>query len=224
MSDAEELAKESPGDESFSSSVLESDARWSIVVNGVRYFGNERPGDMSSFGIANSSENAPAEHVETTKERNRRLLMKDRVIQAGRKKARKSKRAIRFNKSQKLLTVVEEDTLGDVGINAADTPGKNDTEEATSGNNANLRIAAKGERHHHIEHVLKKRTKVARRVGRTQRLICCENSKRLRFVVKITFGNWISALWPVENIIRLYSCSAFRYTAFKSNRRYKPGD
>ena len=150
--------------------------------------------------------------------------MKDRVIQAGCKNTRKSKRAIRFNKSQKLLTVVEEDTLGEIGISAADTPGKNVSEEVMSGDNANLKKAAKGERYHHIEYVLKKRTKVARRVGRTQRLICCENSKRLRFVVKITFGNWISALWPVENIIRLYSCSAFRYMAFKSNRRYKPGD
>ena len=75
---AEELVKVSSGDKSFGSSILECNTRWSTVVNGVRYYGNARFLGASSFGTADASEDTSEKREETTKERNRRLLMQDR--------------------------------------------------------------------------------------------------------------------------------------------------
>ena len=80
---AEKLVKVSFGDKSFGSSILECDTRWSTVVNGVRYYGNARFLGASSFGTADASEDTSEKREETTKERNRRLLMQDRSFQAG---------------------------------------------------------------------------------------------------------------------------------------------
>ena len=66
--------------------------RWSIVVNGVQYFGCAKPKGSLPFRNADADEDAPGTHVETIKERNRRLLLEDRIVQSGRKKARDVKR------------------------------------------------------------------------------------------------------------------------------------
>ena len=85
---------------------------WTIVVRGTRYIGNARPGFNSSLLEATDAKDANAEfHVETTKEQNRRLLMKERTIQARGKKSRKTRRSRRPFCNVRTLIAVEEDVV-----------------------------------------------------------------------------------------------------------------
>ena len=83
---------------------------WTNVVNETRYFGNARPEGNSSFlDDIDAKEGTPEQDEETTKERNRRLLMQEHTVQAGRKKIRKTKRPVRrFDPIQTLQTVEED--------------------------------------------------------------------------------------------------------------------
>lgn len=97
---------------------------------------------------------------------------------------------------------------------------------SVSGNNMNRKDSTdtEDERRQQVVRILKKRTKLSQRAGRVRRQNGCGSTEKIRPRVEITFGSWAIESWPVENIIRLYSCSACRYGMFKSNRRYKPGD
>ena len=64
---------------------------WCGVVNGTRYFGHLRSG--SSFGLKWQNKDAVVDFPqETKKERNRRLLLREQGIQAGKAKIRRSRR------------------------------------------------------------------------------------------------------------------------------------
>ena len=141
------------------------------------------------------------------KERNRRLLAQHRELQQNSAKCRKTRISAKCRKYESNLRKVKEEEV--VAGEPCGTPG----------NNSDKRDPADDERRRCIDQLLKKRTRVARRTG--QRKL---HRRKIKPRVKIRFGSWAITLWPVENIIRLYSCSAFRYVMFKSNRRYKPGD
>ena len=90
-----------------------------MVVNGVQYFGCTKPKGSLSFGNSDADEDTPGTHVEIVKERNRQLLLQDRIVQAGRKKVRNAKCLGTFSSHpEKLQTVEEEKSLGERG----DTP------------------------------------------------------------------------------------------------------
>ena len=103
---------------------------------------------------------------------------------------------------------VSRSTVGDGGVRDNNSDEKNPTED---------------ERRRQMAQILRKRTRSSQRVGRFRRQICGGSTERTRPRVKVMFGSLVVS-WRVENIIRFYSCSAFRYAMFKSNRRYKPGD
>ena len=154
--------------------------------------------------------------METIKERNRRLLREDRIVQLGHKKVRDTKRLGTCSiHIQELQTVEEEDSLGERGDISDVT-----FEESNLASCDHLR---------EVEIILRrkfrgKRARMSHRVGKVGRQKYCGHTVRIKPRVKITFGSCAIASWPVETIIRLYSCSASRYTMFKSNRSYKPGD
>ena len=191
--------------------------RWSMVVNGVQYFGCTKPKGSLSFGNAGTDEDTLLTHMESVKERNRRLLLQDRIVQAGRKKVRSAaKRLETFsNHPQKLQTVEEEKNLGERGDSPDDSFVESDLVSHDQLREVEIIMRKK---------FRGKRTKKSNRVGRVVRQTCCGNTVRTKPRVEITLGSWAGPSWPVENIIRLYSCSASRYAMFKSNRRFKPGD
>ena len=87
--------------------------RWSIVVNGVQYFGCAKPKGSLSLGNADANNGTPGTHMETVKEPNRQLLIQDRIVQAGRKKVRNTKCfSMCSSHVQKLQTVEEEKIWG----------------------------------------------------------------------------------------------------------------
>ena len=208
---ADELIKESFGDKSFGSSVLECDTGWSTVVNGVRYFGNAMFQGASSFGTADASEDTSEEREETTKERNRRLLMQDRSIQAGQKKAKRSKRSSRnFTQARKMQTVVEEDSSGESGITVDNTPRENNAPSC-----ARLK---------EVKAILRSKGRLSVKTGRVRRQHRRKIKVRGSFARGALFEFRRLATQYFSRIVTRYSCSAVRYARFRSNRRFKPGD
>ena len=119
---SETLTKETLEDELCDTSICGCKTRWSMVVNGVQYFGCAKPKGSLSFGNADADEDTFLTHMESVKERNRRLLLQDRIVQAGRKKVRSAKRLGTFSSHpQKLQTVEEEKSLGERGDSPDDS-------------------------------------------------------------------------------------------------------
>ena len=184
--------------------------QWSIVVNGTRYLGHLRSGEMwasSSVGPDYTGEETSAvSGGETTKERNRRLLLQHRKHQQRAAKVRRRKR-----KTECSLHVIEE-------------------EGVTTGT---LRDSA-GEDHDFISSeiivmrqdivsFLRRRRTVSRR-GVRNRGKGASGVRRTSPIAKIRWVGWFMMPQAWVRVIQLYSCSASRYLMFGSNRRYKPGD
>jgi len=184
---------------------------WTVVVNGMRYIGNSRPRGNSSFSeIAESKEDSSAPIGETTKERNRRLLIQERAAQAGRKKVRKTKQSGRcFNQVQTLQTV-EEDSLVEEHSIAID-----DTEEEEPKACNCLREA---------EIVLRRKV----RLLTNNKKVRSPQQKKIKLRGSSVRGTmsecWRLATREFSYIIRLYSSLAVKYVMVPSNRRFKPGD
>ena len=192
--------------------------QWSMTVNGTLYIGNVQSERRPETAVDDKDEIVAETPGETTKERNRRLLTQHRESQRLAKVSKPKHSGKHRNYKGKLREIKEEavtaetvrrSTEGDGGVRDNNSDEKNPTED---------------ERRQQMAQILRKRTKSSQRVGRFRRQNCGGSTKRTRPRVKIVFGSWVGASWRVEDIIRLYSCSAFRYAMFKSNRRYKPGD
>ena len=184
---------------------------WTMVVNGTRYVGNSRPMRNSSFlRIADAKEDSSELIGETTKERNRRLLIQERTFQAGRKKVKKRKRSVRHAKQVQTLFTVKEDSSVEKRSIAIDV-----TEEEES-------VTCDCSREAEI--ILRRKVRLfsnTKRVRRSQRKKIKVREPSVRGMM---LGHWRLATREFSYIIRLYSCSAVRYAMFRSNRRFKPGD
>ena len=208
---SEMTAKEPLDDGSFSVTICGCEAKWATVVNGVRYYGCARPKSSSSFEIADVNEDPPGTHGETIKERNRRLLLQDRTVRAGRDKVKNTKRSDRCSGQVQKLRTVEEVGRPDEGdISACDTLAENDS---------TIR-----DRLREVESMLRRKVKgpsSSRRDGHPhQRKIKVKGPS----VRGTTPRVWRLVVREFSYVIQLYSCSAVRYAMFRSNRRFKPGD
>ena len=198
---------------------LNLDNRWSMVVNGTTYIGNARPGGNSLFGMEKDCSGDSPIHHATNKERNRRLLSEYRKSHTNLPKSKKLKQAGKHLNCKKELQIIREEN-----VTAEAMKDSVEGDGSVSGNNMNRKDSTEDERRQQVVRILKKRTKLSQRAGRVRKQNGCGSTEKIRPRVEITFGSWAIESWPVENIIRLYSCSACRYGMFKSNRRYKPGD
>ena len=95
------------------------------MLNGTRYIRHARPKGNSSFlETTDAKEGVSEQDGETTKERNRRLLLQERNAHAGWKKVTKRKGSVRrFNQTQTLQTVKED-------VSVEGTSGATDVAEA----------------------------------------------------------------------------------------------
>ena len=88
---------------------------WSIVVNDTRYVGHLRS-EKSSVSKLEDTDGAVcfcSPHPETTKERNRRLLIQDRLVQAELEKTVKSKHSSKCSRCVGMLLVIDEEYATD---------------------------------------------------------------------------------------------------------------
>ena len=67
----------------YSSSFSGGCVEWSVVVNGTRYFGHLRQERRFVSKLEDVDDSVGSSPSETMKERNRRLLIRDRLVQAG---------------------------------------------------------------------------------------------------------------------------------------------
>ena len=150
------------------------------------------------------------------KDRNRRLLTQERKSQSL-KRVRRSKQSGKHAKHSPRLMVIKEEANGS---DEEDCKSEAEISSAVNLSNQEETIEDVGSRE--IVSMLKKRTVKCRHGTRVRSRI---KTKKNRSLVKLTSVVGRSSL-PVifSKIIRLYSCSAFRYAMFRSNRRYKPGD
>ena len=186
-------------------------AKWATTVNGVQYYSCARPKSSLFLDIVDVNEDPSRSDGETTKERNRRLLLQDRTFRAGRRKIKNIKRLGRCSSHAQELQTVEEMDISVEGL-----PGVIDTteeEESTTGSSLReidievcrkIRSLGNAKR---VRHPHRKKIKV-----------------RGPSVRGVTPGYWRFAAREFSYIIQLYSCSGARYAMFRSNRRYKPGD
>ena len=201
------------GDSSTSSdgNLGDENLNWTSVVNGTRYVGNFRPTGNSSFPeIADAKEDSSELIGETTKERNRRLLIQERIFQAGRKKVKKTKRSVRNSNQVQTLQTIDEDTWFEGRSIATDV-----TEEEESMSCVCLREA---------EIVLREKGRLLRNTKRVRRRQRKKMKVRGSSVRGMMVGYWRLAKREFSYIIQLYASSAVRYARFPSNRRFKPGD
>ena len=88
---------------------------------------------------------------------------------------------------------------------------------------ATVNDAASDVRRREVEEILRAKIRSSGSTKRTsrkpQKKINHGRVKRCR-----EFGRSHAVGYRFANIIRLYSCSAFRYVTLRSNRRFKPGD
>ena len=100
------------GSESASTPVIIADsssisscgsAKWSLVVNGTRYVGHVRPERNIVTEFEDKDNSVGPILLETVKERNRRLLVRDRIIQARLNKTRRSRRPRNCSKQVEIL-------------------------------------------------------------------------------------------------------------------------
>ena len=189
---------------------------WSMTVNGTRYVGHSRPTGNSSFlNIADGKEDCSELLVETTKERNRRLLVQERISQAGREKVKKTRRSVRHsNQIQTLLTVEE-----DGSVEGSSVEGRSVVIDVAEEKKPTICDGLR-----EVKLVL--RTKV--RWSRITKNVRCSQRKKIKArrlsIRGAIVGHWKLATREFSYIIRLFSCSAMRYATFRSNRRFKPGD
>ena len=117
---------------SLGATICGCNAKWATTVNGVQYYCCARPKSSSFLDIADVNEDPSQSDGESIKERNRRLLLRDRAVRAGRNKIKNTKRlSRRFNHVRELQTVEE------IGISVERLSGKIDIseeEESTTSN------------------------------------------------------------------------------------------
>jgi len=202
-----------------SCSVSSSDsAEWSLVVNGTRYFGHLRPERRFVTDLEDMNDSGGRFPRETTKERNRRLLIQDRVNQARLDKARRSRRVSKCSKQVELLRTIKEERL----------PGKGDRDESGGRGVRDDDIAVVDDSSSHlrrreIEAILRRKFRLFGVTGKAKRRFR-KRVKQGRVKRTRWFGRCNTARQRVAGIIMLYSSSASRHAMFRSNRRFKPGD
>ena len=97
----------------YNSSCESSD--WSIVVNGTRYLGHLRSGGGSVSESEDTDHAVTSLVQESTKERNRRLLIRDRLIQAEYNKSRGRRRPSKRSKQMETFRPIEKEQFTDKG-------------------------------------------------------------------------------------------------------------
>ena len=189
---------------------------FSVVVNGTLYTGAESATNSSFCGDDSISSEDSDFEGETMKDRNRRLLTQERKSQSL-KRVRRSKQSGKHAKHSPSLMVIKEEANG-----SDEEDCKSEAEISSAVNLSNQEETIEDVRSREIVSMLKKRTVKCRHGTRVRSRI---KTKKNRSLVKLTSVVGRSFLPVVfSKIIRLYSCSAFRYAMFRSNRRYKPGD
>jgi len=189
----------------------------SVVVNGTRYTGHLRSGEMwasSSVGSDDKGEETCAvSKGETIKQRNRRLLLQHREDQQRAAKVRRRKR-----RTECSLHVIKEEGVTTSTFSAAAGADHDSIGSEPEGGNSALMVMRQD-----IVSFLRRRRTVSRR-GRIDRGQGARAVRRTRPIVQIRFVGWDAVSRSCVGVIQLYSCGASRYLMFGSNRRYKPGD
>ena len=161
---------------------------------------------------------------ETKKERNRRLLLWDREMQAGKTKIRRPRRMRRNTKEVVELQLSGREHTTDKGSSSISKVREEKVDDGT-GMAKIMTVVQGGE----VERFLRRKLKLSCGAGRTRRM----TRKMIRKVKKVRqesirnvrwFGQYDKAGQIFAYIIGVYSCSAFRYALFGSNKRFKPGD
>ena len=188
---------------------------WSIIVNGTRYIGSQRSGTSSHCDLSEESDSSEARE-ETIKERNSRLLTQDRINRARLGKFKISKRR-NTHHVEKLQVVKEDDVMDD------EERGASKEVRVLVDNVATVDSSKSYFGQTEVESVLRRKI---RRYGGAKRASRQLRKRIHQRNVGFTsgFGWHNTAVQAVTDIIKLYSCSAFRYAMFGSNRRFKPGD
>ena len=183
-----------------------------MVVNGTQYVGHARPGGNTSFETEKNCSEQLIVREETTKERDRRLLIQHRKSLVNFKKPKKSRRAGKHLKCErKLQRIKEEDVTFDAKQCAAE-----DDSGVVKSESQQERTDAIGNGRRRAELVLRKKFK-----GWSGRRMIKVKGPSVRGVISVV---WALVVREFSYAIRLYSCSAVRYARFRSNRRFKPGD
>ena len=179
-------------------------------MNGTRYVRHSRPErELSHAEVTEAKEDNAELRGETTKEQSRRLLTRERTLQAKRRAVGKTKRSGRRSFHVQELQTVEEDGLGkgrtsEDGVEEDETPTCDRLREVE----IILRTKVKG-------------TNNSRRDGRPHRRMIKVKGPSVRGVISVV---WTLVVREISYAIKLYSCAAVRYARFRSNRRFKPGD
>ena len=205
-------------------SLMGGSVNWCGVVNGTRYFGHLRSG--SSFGVKWQNKDAVVDFPqEAKKERNRRLLLRDREMQAGKTKMRRPRRMRRNTKEVVELQLSERGHISDKGGSSNFKVREEKVDDGT-GMAKIMTVVQGGE----VERFLRRKLKLSCGAGRTRscriggimRRIRKRGRKKKR--KRIRWRGWRVVRKNFTRVVKWYSCSAVRYARLKSNRRYKPGD
>ena len=203
-----------------SSSISSSGSdEWSLVDNGTRYFGHLRPERRFVVDLEDMNDSVGHFPRETTKERNRRLLTQERLIQARLDETRQSRRASKHSKQVEMLRAIKEERL----------PVKGDRCKTGGGavrddNGAVMDDSTSYARRREVETILGRKFRLSGGTRRTRRRFRKRANQGRRVERVRWFGRCNATGQTVADIIRLYSCSASRYAKFWSNKRFKPGD
>ena len=193
-------------------------ARWSTVVNGTRYVGRWRPGSSEVCGVACSVSPGTMSPGQARRERNRRLLKEHQELQQRVVKVRGLKHSSSNRRSTSRPQAIKEEDVLELKRRGSGV----ERSSCSSDDKSQQEVEEYSERLKICRLVLRERTLVSRRVRRFRKPVR-KSARGTRLSDKDLSGSWCRALWTSVIIIACYSCSAFRFSVFRSNRRYKPG-
>ena len=198
---------------------------WSIVVNGTRYLGHLSSGGGSIPELEDTDHAVASSSQETTKERSRRLLIQDRLIQAGLDKSRRSRRPSKRSKQMAKFRAIKNKHVTDKGGKSTFGRGDVVSEDGAAVDvlTSHVKDSTTYARQREVKIILERKIRLL--FGRKQVRLQFRKRINKRGIKRTRMFGWYNpAGLLVIGAIKLYSCSAFRYTMFRSNRRFKPGD
>ena len=185
--------------------------------NGIFYFGSQKPKEIYIRESENRVRDETTSQGETIKERNRRLLAKDREARLHLKTKNKSKQLIKHSKQVNNLQSINEEIV----INKDVAMNKGSIKRVEK--NAEQKELASVDRRWEVEMAERRKQKLFKGAlgirSQSQNKVKTLKSHEKR----IKFEDW-NLMMTHAKIILAYSSSAFRYAMFQSNRRFKPGD